>query len=204
MPDRRQDPRERSRRLVTALEAVVGEVKDTLEELTRPARTSAALLTGDAGEIAAIEGRLRRLYKQLRILFPMVNEPREAMTLSDIPGPDAAEWLSAIRLLLDSIENRVAQVLPPKSSGGARGNFHGSERMRDGPAIRADAQRMSRNDVLTKWCSPGSRGVVDGQGKYTMRQVIATLVQDVGGHRRRRHLTGLSVAVGAETARDKT
>jgi len=199
-------PHDRSKSLVTALRAVVGEVEKEFEVLGRRVSPSQTSSTVDSGELAGVEDRLRRLHRHLRTLLPLSHEKGERMrdATPDPTPPSAAGRLAAIRLLLDSIENRVAQVLPSKTSGGRKYQFRGIEKMQDGMAIRADAQRLSRADVLVKWCCNGGNGVTNGQGKYTRRQVESSLAQDAGGHRRRRHLTGLDVGRSREADPPKT
>lgn len=190
-----------SRDLATVLRDCLGALRE--EE------RGGTVVSGDAitvGELEAVLVKLMRIDAQIERIWPSTTmvAPPDAAPAAGEPDHGPRGQLAAIRLRLDAIQDRLAILLPTQTSARGRGRFHGTKHMTDGDAIRADRERMTRGELLLKWCLNSKRGVSGGKGEYTRRQIQAVLAQESGGHRRRRHLTGLSVAVGAETNEIKT
>lgn len=147
--------------------------------------------TAEAGELAAIEARLVRVARQLKRLHPLPSDRKRHASTGAREAAAAPSRLATLRLLLDAIENRVAQVLPTdESGGGRRWKFRGRKPVTNGETIRADFNRLGMEETMRKWCLDGKLGVAGGRGEYTKRQVQAVLAHESGGHRRRRRLTG--------------
>lgn len=144
----------------------------------------------ESGEMAAVETRLVRLARQLKRLHPVPSDRKRSDSAGALLAAAAPSRLTTFRLLLDAMENRIAQVLTTDSGGGRKWKFRGKKPVTNGEAIRADFHRLGMEETMRKWCMDGKLGVAGGRGEYTKRQVQAVLAHESGGHRRRRHLTG--------------
>ncbi len=175
------------------LEAHVKELRNSARPIVETPQTSNSECHLSKGELGAVLERALRIKRYVYTIHQLPTDaPLRSLRDDGKPSIDSQTeiaMVSAIRSILDQIEDRLAEFLPRHSSGTLTYAFHGHKKMAraDGDAIRAEVQRIGREEVYRKWCFPGEHGFSEGRGAYSKHQVSAALAHDAGGHRRRRH-----------------